>query len=351
MQYNYQTGTVKSQPKKKKPKKVRDLISISGLTEELIYELFDFGLFLKQNTLIDNDGEEIYPLQGKTVSMIFEKPSLRTRVSFELGINELGGHAITLTGDNIGIGKRESVKDIAQLLSRYNDAIIARLFSHQMMEDLAKYASVPVINALTDLSHPCQVLTDAFTLYEKNLWYNGVKVVFVGDGNNVVNSWLELAGIMPMHFVLACPEGYEPDETILKEAQSKNVSKIEILHNAVEAVKNADVIYSDVWASMGQESEKEARTKAFADFQVNADLVSHAKESTKIMHCMPAKRGLEITDEVLDGPQSIILDEAENRLHLQKALLAKLLNRELYKDFGLTHRLHHAAHKYESQKS
>jgi ornithine carbamoyltransferase len=351
VQYNYQVGNVKSQPRKKKPKKVRDLVSITGLTQDLIYELFDFGLFLKQNTLIDNDGTEIFPLQGKTVSMIFEKPSLRTRVSFELGIYELGGYAVSLTGDNIGIGKRESVKDIAQLLSRYNDAIIARLYSHQMMEDLAKYATVPVINALTDLSHPCQVLTDAFTLYEKQLWHDGVKVVFVGDGNNVVNSWLELAGIMPMHFVLACPEGYEPDEKILKAAQKKGISTIEILHDPKKAVQNADVIYSDVWASMGQESEKDARMKAFEGFQVNADLLSHAKDSTRIMHCMPAKRGMEITDEVLDGPQSIILDEAENRLHLQKALLAKLLNRELYKDFGLTHRLYNAAHKFESQKA
>lgn len=351
MQYNYQIGNVKSQPKKKKPQKVRDLVSITGLTEELIYELFDFGLFLKQNTLIDNNGHEILPLKGKTVSMIFEKPSLRTRVSFELGIYELGGYAVSLTGDNIGIGKRESVKDIAQLLSRYNDAIIARLFSHQMMEDLAKYSTVPVINALTDLTHPCQILTDVFTLYEKQLWHDGIKVVFVGDGNNVVNSWIEIAGILPMHFVLACPKGYEPDENILKAAQATGKSKIEICYDAVEAVKDADVIYSDVWASMGQEAEKEARTKAFADFQVNQALVSHAKPSAKIMHCMPAKRGLEITDEVLDGPQSIILDEAENRLHLQKALLAKLLNRELYKDFGLTHRLYNAAHKYESQKS
>ncbi|ACF14731.1 ornithine carbamoyltransferase [Chloroherpeton thalassium ATCC 35110] len=350
MQYPFYLDTTKSNPKESLPVKKRDFISIDSLTSELIYELFDFSAYIKAIRRSPNPDAPFLPLKNRTVAMIFEKPSLRTRVSFEVGVHELGGYAINLTGDGIGIGKRESVKDVAGLLSRYNDAIVARLYSHDMMEELAHYATIPVINALTDLSHPCQVLADAFTLYEKGLWHDGIKVVFVGDGNNVANSWIELAGLLPIHFVLTCPKGYEPDEQIFEKAKASGISKIEIINDPKEAVAEADVLYSDVWTSMGQEAEKQKRLNDFQPYQLNAELLSHAKSSAVVMHCMPAKRGEEITNDVIDGEQSIILDEAENRLHLQKALMVKLLNRELYKDFGLTHRLQNAAQKYESQK-
>lgn len=347
--YSAKSGNNKSL----KPVRKRDLISITDLSAEQIYELFEFGLFIKAERGNPNLAAPYRPLAHRTVAMIFEKPSLRTRVSFELGIHELGGYAINLAGDGsgIGIGKRESVKDIAMLLSRYNDAIVARLYSHQVMEELAKHATIPVVNALTDLSHPCQVLADAFTLFEKKLWHDGIKVVFVGDGNNVANSWIELASVLPMHFVLACPSGYEPNKEILSKAKAAGLSKVEVINDPVEAVTGADVIYGDVWTSMGQEAEKEARLKAFAKYQINQELLGKAKPSAVVMHCMPAHRGEEITDDVIDGPQSVILDEAENRLHIQKALLVKLLNREEYKDFGLTHRLNHAAEKYETEQA
>lgn len=352
MQYTLYSGKIGGN-KTLKPVRKRDLISITDLSAEQVYELFEFGLFIKAERANPNLVAPYQPLKHRTVAMIFEKPSLRTRVSFELGIHELGGYAINLAGDGagIGIGKRESVRDIAMLLSRYNDAIVARLYSHQVMEELAKHATIPVVNALTDLSHPCQILADAFTLYEKQLWYDGIKIVFVGDGNNVANSWIELASVLPIHFVLACPSGYEPDAKILKKATSAGLSKIEVIQDPVEAVKNADVIYGDVWTSMGQEAEKEVRLKAFAKYQINQELLEKAKASAVVMHCMPAHRGEEITDEVIDGPQSVVLDEAENRLHIQKALLVKLLNREEYKDFGLTHRLNHAAEKYEAEQA
>jgi len=280
--------------------------------------------------------------------MIFSKPSLRTRVSFELGIHELGGYALNLDGQSIGLGSRESVEDVARLLSRYNDAIVARLHEHSIIEGMAKHASIPVINALTDLSHPCQVLADAFTLYERSLWCDTTKVVCVGDGNNVANSWIELAGFLPFHFVLACPEGYSPDQGVLDAARAKGISRIEILHDPVEAATGADVLYTDVWTSMGQEEEKEERLRIFAPFQINSALLAKAKPSAVVMHCMPAHRGLEISGEVMDGAQSIILDEAENRLHVQKALLVKLLNHDEYRKFHLTHRLMNASKKIKA---
>ena len=213
---------------------------------------------------------------------------------------------------------------------------------------MAKHASIPVINALTDLSHPCQVLADAFTLYERSLWCDTTKVVFVGDGNNVANSWIELAGFLPFHFVLACPEGYSPDQGVLDAARAKGISRIEILHDPVEAATGADVLYTDVWTSMGQEEEKEERLRIFAPFQINSALLAKAKPSAVVMHCMPAHRGLEISGEVMDGAQSIILDEAENRLHVQKALLVKLLNHDEYRKFHLTHRLMNASKKIKA---
>jgi len=326
----------------------RDFLGFSPLDSGKIIELFDYSLYIKKRRKESPSATGFLPLRDKTVAMIFSKPSLRTRVSFELGIHELGGYAITLDGQSIGLGSRESGEDIARLLSRYNDAIIARLHDHAIIEGLAEYASIPVINALTDLSHPCQVLADAFTLYEKSLWNEAIKIVFVGDGNNVANSWIELAGILPFHFVLACPEGYTPNQELLNAAREKGISQIEIMHNPKEAVANADVLYTDVWTSMGREVEMDERLEIFKPFQINSALLAAAKPSAVVMHCMPAHRGEEISAEVMDGPQSIILDQAENRLHVQKALLVKLLNHEEYRKFHLTHRLLNAAKKIKA---
>ena len=323
--------------------KKRDFLGFTGLDAEKIIELFDYSLHIKQQREADRQSDEFRPIRHKTVAMIFNKPSLRTRVSFELGVYELGGHAINLDGKSIGVGERESVEDIAQLLSRYNDAIVARLHEHEIIETLAAHADIPVINALTDLSHPCQILADAFTLYEKGLWRDDIKVVFVGDGNNVANSWIELAGILPFHFVLTCPEGYLPDEKLLKQARANAKGVIDIVHDPMEAAKDADVLYTDVWTSMGQEEEMAERLKTFEPYQINSKMMAEAKSSAVVMHCMPAHRGQEISAEVMDGPQSIIIDEAENRLHVQKALMVKLMNHDVYRKFHLTHRLNRAA--------
>ncbi|MEI8032503.1 MAG: ornithine carbamoyltransferase [Chlorobiaceae bacterium] len=330
------------------PAQKRDFLGFAPLDAGKIIELFDYSLHIKKMRRERGSSPSFKPLRDKTVAMIFNKPSLRTRVSFELGIHELGGYAINLDGKSIGVGSRESVEDIAMLLSRYNDAIVARLHEHSVIEGLAESGSIPVINALTDLSHPCQVLADAFTLYEKSLWHDSVKVVFVGDGNNVANSWIELAGILPFHFVLTCPEGYLPDQGLLDAARAKGVSKIEIIHDPKEAAKDADVLYTDVWTSMGQEDEVEGRLEAFKPYQINSELLSLARPTAAVMHCMPAHRGQEISAEVMDGPQSIIIDEAENRLHVQKALLVKLLNHEEYRKFHLTNRLENAAKKLKA---
>ncbi len=297
---------------------MKDFLSILDLTAEEIFELFELADKLKY----DNSK----PLAGKTVAMIFQKPSLRTRVSFEVGIVQLGGHPICLTQEAIGLGKRESVGDVARVLSRYNDMIIARVFEHAILTEMAQHASVPVINALSDLSHPCQVLADAYTLRQYGKLFDGVKVVFVGDGNNnVAYSWLELAMLLPIHLVLASPKGYEPNRNMLNLVQSKGVGKVEIVSAPQAAVWDADVVYGDVWTSMGQEAESDKRKKDLAPYQINATLMSYAKSDAVFMHCLPAHRGEEVTDEVIDSPQSIVFDQAENRLHLQKALMTKLV--------------------------
>ncbi len=326
----------------------RDFLGFSHLDAAKIIELFDYSLFIKKKRKESPSVSAFLPLRDKTVAMIFSKPSLRTRVSFELGIHELGGYAINLDGQSIGLGSRESVEDVARLLSRYNNAIVARLHEHAVIEGIAEHATIPVINALTDLSHPCQVLADVFTLYERSLWHDNIKVVFVGDGNNVANSWIELAGILPFHFVLACPEGYTPNQEILDAAIKKGISRIEILHDPLKAASNADVLYTDVWTSMGQEKENEERLTIFSPFQINSTLLGMAKPSAVVMHCMPAHRGKEISAEVMDGSQSLIIDQAENRLHVQKALLVKLLNHDEYRKFHLTHRLLNASKKIKS---
>jgi ornithine carbamoyltransferase len=295
----------------------KDFLSLLDIERSELEELFELADELKINP-------HAKPLDGMVVSLIFQKPSLRTRVSFEIGIHQLGGYPVFLPQESVGIGTRESAADVAQLLARYGGMIVARVFDHNMLVELARYAGVPVVNALSDLSHPCQVLADLYTLRQHGKLRPGMKVVFVGDGNNVVNSWLEMATLYPMHFVLAAPEGYEPDEAILHYAQSVGLSTVEVVHDPIEAVRGADVIYTDVWASMGQEDEAERRRRDFAEYQVDFRLLGPAQNDCVVMHCLPAHRGEEISAEVLDGPHSIVFDQAENRLHVQKALIARL---------------------------
>jgi ornithine carbamoyltransferase len=296
----------------------KDFISLDDITTKELFELFELADKLKSS-------QTHPPLAGKTVALIFQKPSLRTRVSFEVGVHQLGGHPIVLSQEGIGIGAREKASDIAQLLSRYNNAIVARLYDHKILLELAHYATVPVINALTDLSHPCQIMADVYTLRQHKLLRDGIKVAFIGDGNNVVNSWLEMSKLIPMHFVLAAPKGYEPDAEILKRAQNARISTIEITRSPEDAARGADVLYTDVWVSMGQENEREKRVKVFHGFQINSKLLSLAQPNAVVMHCLPAHRDEEITADVMEGANSVILDEAENRLHIQKAILAKLI--------------------------
>ncbi|HAZ11131.1 MAG: ornithine carbamoyltransferase [Candidatus Omnitrophota bacterium] len=292
----------------------KDLLTINDLSSSEINDIFKLASELKRNR--QGFGE---PLKGKTLGLIFEKPSNRTRVSFEVGITELGGHAIYLGSYEIDLGKRESPKDVAKVLSRYLNGIIARTFSHKTVVELAKHSSIPVINGLTDYQHPCQALSDLFTIKEKKGLSN-ITVAFIGDGNNVLNSLLCICHKMGLKINAACPKGYEPSKDILKEASSAA-----IFNSPSDAVKGADVIYTDVWTSMGQEKEYKRRLKAFKKYQVNAELMKLANKDAIVLHCLPAHRGQEITDEVMDGPASMVLDQAENRMHVQKAILIKLL--------------------------
>jgi ornithine carbamoyltransferase len=298
-------------------------LRLDDFTKEELWALIERAASEKKR--LQSGDRSFKPFAGKTMAMIFAKQSLRTRVSFETGFKLLGGSAIYLGPDDISIGKREATKDISRVLSRYNDIIMARLFSHNDIEELAHNASVPVINGLTDYNHPCQILADALTIYECLGKLEGIKIVYVGDGNNIVHSWLNLARVIPMHFVCACPEEYTPDEKTLEEARAAGISTIEISHDPDEAVKGADVIYSDVWASMGQKHEAEQRKRDFQGFQVDGDMM-RATPNAIFMHCLPAERGLECTDEVLEADYSVVFQQAENRMHAQNAVMLKLLN-------------------------
>jgi ornithine carbamoyltransferase len=298
---------------------MKDFLSFAMYSRSDLDDIFALAEWLKEE-----HPKHFKPLRDKTAAVIFEKPSLRTHVSFEVGILQLGGQSVYLSGSNIGISTRESVKDVAEVLSQYNDLIVIRTFKHEVVEQLAQHATIPVINALTDLLHPCQVLADAFTLRERGMFTDSTKVVFIGDGNNMVNSWLELAEKMPFHFVLACPTGYEPDQNILARAIKAGVSKIEIVRDPREAAEGADVLYTDVWVSMGQEAERAERLEVFKKYQINEGLLALAHPGCVVMHCLPAHRGEEITANVLEGPHSIILPQAQNRLHVQKGILAYL---------------------------
>jgi len=302
----------------------KNFVSIADYGRTEIEAIFNLTAELKEKT---KRHEEHHFCKGLSMSMIFAKPSARTRISFETGMYQLGGYALYLSPNDIGVGKREAVKDIAQVVSRYNDIIMARLFEHKHMEELAKYATVPVINGLTDYNHPCQIMADIFTVKEHKNNLENLKIVYIGDGNNVANSWINLAAKLPMHLVVCSPSGYEPDQATLNFANNSGISTIEILNDPIKAVKDADVVYTDVWASMGQEEEAAERKKVFMPFQINSTLMEHAKKDALVMHCLPAHRGDEITDDVIDGPQSIVFDEAENRMHVQKAIIVKLLNK------------------------
>jgi len=300
----------------------RDLLNFDGLSRREFDGILQLAAELKRK---QKRGIAHPLLAGKAMALVFEKPSLRTRSTFALGITQLGGTAIYLGPAEVGLGSRETPADCARNLDRWFDLITVRTFGHKIIEEMAEYASVPVINALTESYHPCQVLADCQTLIEHKGKLDGLKIVFVGDGNNMVHSWLEAAAIVPFSFALACPKGYEPDARILKKALA-NGAKITVTHSVEEAVSGADAIYTDVWTSMGQEKESQARINAFRAYQVNSRVVALAKKDALVMHCLPAHRGEEITHEVLESPQCVAFDQAENRLHAQKAVMAWLLN-------------------------
>lgn len=308
------------------PMKCKDLISIADLSQSDIEEIFNVTRELKE---WHNKGYDEKCLSGKILGMIFEKSSMRTRVSFEVSMVQLGGHAIYLTQNDINLGKREAVKDGARVLSRYVNGIAIRTFGQDTIQELARYATVPVINALSDYLHPCQALTDLYTIKEKFGAYTNIKIAFIGDGNNVARSLAQICAKLGIHFHVASPKGYElaPDFVSKTKQMADGNDLIHLYQDPKEAAEKANVLYTDTWVSMGQEAEEEARRQAFKDFQINSDLLKPAKDDVKVMHCLPAHRGEEITDEVIDGPHSIVYDQAENRLHVEKALLKLLLRK------------------------
>ena len=297
--------------------KKRDVLTLRDLTRSDLDEVLSLAAALKQER---GEGHRRPLLAGKKLALVFQKPSLRTRATFDIGMTELGGSTLFLGPDEVHLGARETPADCARVLCRLVDIIAVRTFAQNIVAEMARFGSVPVINALSDLYHPCQVLADLLTLQECKGGVEGLRVVFVGDGNNVAHSWLLAAEKLPFRFTLACPEGFEPDRGILDSVVSAG-AEVAVTHDPAEAVSGADAIYTDVWASMGQESEAGARQDAFAAFQVNRELVARAKDDVVVMHCLPAHRGEEITDEVIEGPHSVVFDQAENRLHAQKALM------------------------------
>lgn len=298
----------------------RDFLTIWDLTEDEIEVILERALKLKSGA-----DKNKCPLIGKSIGLFFEKPSTRTRVSFEVGVYQLGGQSIYLNPREIQLGRGESIADTARVLSRYLSGIVLRTYSHASIEEFASHATVPVINGLSDLHHPCQAIADLMTILEKKGRLNGIRLAYIGDGNNVANSLIEAAARTGINLSIACPEGYEPDPDVLENARSKAASEIIVLRNPKEAAGRADVIYTDVWVSMGQEDKAEKKKTKLRDYQINGQLLQCAKNDAIVLHCLPAHRGEEITDEVMDGPNSAVFDQAENRLHTEKALLEFLI--------------------------
>ena len=304
----------------------KDFLHISDFSSDELLDLMKLAKDLKQKF---RNREDYKVFHNKTLAMIFAKPSARTRISFETGFEWMGGHALFLGPNDIGIGKREAIKDIGRLLSRYNDLIMARLFDHNHILELSSSANIPVINGLTDYNHPCQIMSDFFTIWENKGSLEDLKICYMGDGNNIVNSWLQLTQKFPINFVCACPAGYEPDKSTLDMSIDAGLSKITITNDPFDSIQNSDVIYTDVWASMGQKDEAEIREKVFKPFQVNKSIMSEAGENAVFMHCLPAERDREVTDEVMEAEYSIVFEQAENRLHIQNAIMATLLNQTI----------------------
>ncbi|MCX5856663.1 MAG: ornithine carbamoyltransferase [Deltaproteobacteria bacterium] len=300
----------------------KDLLSIYDLDPADFRVMFEKAAKLKK---MMKAGKSCQPLKGKTLGMIFDKSSTRTRISFEVGMFQLGGIALFLSSRDTQIGRGESVQDSARIMSRYLNGIMIRTYAQESVEEFAKYATIPVINGLTDLLHPCQILSDLFTVLEKKGTYEGLKIAYIGDGNNVANSWINAAARLPIQLALACPEGYEPNSFIFERAVKASQGGVVLHRDPADAAARADVIYTDVWASMGQEAEHAKRTEVFKPYRVDRKLLACAKKDAMVMHCLPAHRGEEITAEVLDGPQSVVMDQAENRLHVQKAIMEILL--------------------------
>ncbi len=301
----------------------KDFLALSDWSREELEQIFELTRELKEK---QKRGEEHPLLKGKTLGMIFEKSSTRTRVSFEVGMFQLGGHALFLHSGTTQLGRGEPIKDTGRVMSRYVDGIMIRTYSQQGVEELARWSDIPVINGLTDKYHPCQVMADIFTVIEHKGTYRDLAFCWIGDGNNMANSWINAAAIFGFELRVATPKGYEPDPEVVERAETLG-AKILYTNDPAEAARNAHVLNTDVWASMGQEEEQKVREKAFAGFQLNSDLVRIADPGCIVLHCLPAHRGEEITDEVIEGPHSVIFDEAENRLHVQKAIMATLMGR------------------------
>ncbi len=302
----------------------KNFIHIDEWSSDEILTVLDLAVEVKVKL---QNREDYKPFKNHSLAMVFSKPSARTRVSFETGFSRLGGHALFLGPAEIDLGKREPAKDVARVLSRYNDMIMARLFDHAHILELAQFATVPVINGLTDYNHPCQIMADILTIKEHRGHLNDLKIAYIGDGNNVVHSWLRLSMRLPMHITVACPDNYKPDEKTVRMAKDAGVSTIDVISDVKAAAKDADVIYTDVWASMGQKNELEERKKQFQGYTVTAKLMASAKPSAVFMHCLPAQRGLEVTDTVMESQASIIFHQAENRMHAQNAIMLKVANK------------------------
>ncbi|MEQ8162059.1 MAG: ornithine carbamoyltransferase [Smithellaceae bacterium] len=300
----------------------KDLLNVYELT------LADFDMIFNNSVRLKKalrEGKPHASLKGKTLGMIFDKSSTRTRISFEVGIYQLGGIALYLNSRDTQIGRGETIADSARMMSRYLNGIMIRTYAQATVEELAAAATIPVINGLTDLQHPCQILGDLFTIKEKKGTYEGLKIAYIGDGNNIANTWIDAAARLPFELALACPEGYDPDARILARGMKEAKEGITLCRDPLEAAQKADILYTDVWASMGQEAEQEERKKVFKYYQINKKVLKEARKDVLVMHCLPAHRGEEIAADVIDGPHSVVIDEAENRLHVQKAIMEILL--------------------------